>query len=183
MKQLRVSLAMLALAIAPMSIYVHAQRSPLPLGEVLDVRKLASCSAGYFKGMTCFQGQMSCPSTANIEFTYGLEEPSGTPIGTIVFLEGGNGTNVSGGQTYLQRYLLSGFRIVQLAWKSAWESTGTGLKADIKTAACRPATLLNYISENIAGGEGGMCAQGDSAGSGALAYSLAWYGASEFLDK
>jgi hypothetical protein len=183
MKTLRTGIAMLALAMVSTFTYVHAQSAPLPLGKVLDVRKLASCSGGFYKGMTCFQAEMSCPSTAEIQFTYGSEEPSGIPVGTVVFLEGGNGTSAAGGEDYLARYLESGFQVVQMAWKSAWEATGQGNAASIKTAACRPATFLNFISQNVAAAEGAMCAQGDSAGSGAVAYSLAWYGAGDFLDK
>src|SRR5208283_5437331 len=183
MKELRFSVALLVLVIAASTASAHAQRAPLPLGSVQQVKRLASCGGGFFTGMTCFQAQMSCPNTANIEFTYGFEDPSETPTGTIVFLEGGNGTSVSGGQDYLQRYLDSGFRIVQMAWKSAWEATGPGTTPSIKIAACRPATFLNFVFQNVADEEGGMCAQGDSAGSGALAYSLAWYGGADFLDK
>jgi hypothetical protein len=54
----------------------------------------------------------------------------------------------------------------------------------IRVAACRPASFLNWVrngatagSVGIWGGNGGMCAQGDSAGSGAIAYALAWYNA------
>jgi len=53
----------------------------------------------------------------------------------------------------------------------------------VKTAACRPATLLNFFHQNFYDGNGGMCAQGASAGSAAVAYSLTWYGASDYLDK
>jgi hypothetical protein len=182
MRKLETSIAVLLLAIAASSTAVHAQRAPLPLGTVQDVVELASCPTGYVAGMTCFEAQMSCPGTANIGFTYGVENPAGTLAGTIVFLEGGAGKNESGSQNFLQQYLKNGFRIVQMTWQSAWEVTGRPNPASIKTAACRPATFLNYISQNISG-DGAMCAQGDSAGSGAVAYSLAWYGAADFLDK
>src|SRR5208283_3374372 len=99
MKELRFSVALLVLVIAASTASAHAQRAPLPLGSVQQVKRLASCGGGFFTGMTCFQAQMSCPNTANIEFTYGFEDPSETPTGTIVFLEGGNGTSVSEART------------------------------------------------------------------------------------
>ena len=159
----------------------QAQRAPLPLGTVTNVSRLSSCPAGFFAGMTCFQARMSCPNTAEIGFTYGSKDPTGAAKGTIVLLEGGTGKSASGGSSYAGKYLDDGFRIVDLAWASAWEVTGVPT-ASIKTAACRPATFLNYVSKNL-NSDGGMCAQGDSAGSGAVAYSLAWYGAGNFLDK
>jgi len=60
---------------------------------------------------------------------------------------------------------------------------------NIAAAACRPATLLSYVHGNPLLFQGtpqnkaGMCAQGTSAGSAAIGYSLVWYGAGAFLDK
>ena len=173
-----VALALTGSIIAPRS---QAQRAPLPLGTVTNVSRLSSCPAGFFTGMTCFQARMSCPNTAEIGFTYGAKDSAGAARGTIVLLEGGTGKSASGGSEYAGKYLHDGFRIVDMAWESAWEVTGVAT-ASIKTAACRPATFLNYVSKNL-NGDGSMCAQGDSAGSGAVAYSLAWYGAGDFLDK
>jgi hypothetical protein len=115
-----------------------------------------------------------------MQFTYGLLNPSGSPAGTVVFFSGGDGTSVPGGDS-VSAYLAAGLQTVQVTWVTAWETTETN-PASIKTAACRPATLLNYIHKNVYQG-GGMCAQGDSAGSAAVAYSLAEYGASSYLDN
>jgi hypothetical protein len=84
--------------------------------------------------------------------------------------------------TYVPGYLSAGYTVVQTAWKSAWEEVdnGTGLYTDnIRYAACRPATFLNYVYNNVytKSGNAGMCAQGASAGSAAIVYALAWYGA------
>jgi hypothetical protein len=160
---------------------VHAQRAPLPLGTVTEVTQV-SCPINFVAGMTCFQAQMSCPDTDNIGFTYGFEDPPGIEKGTIVFLEGGSGTIDSSSVDYSEDYLENGFRIVQFIWDSPWGVTNATTSTGIKTAACRPATFLNFVFQNLYRG-GGMCAQGDSAGSGAVAYSLAWYGGANFLDK
>jgi hypothetical protein len=119
--------------------------------------------------------------SAEIGFTYGTKDPTGVAKGTIVLLEGETGKSASGGSVYAGKYLDEGFRIVDLAWGSAWEVTGVATSS-IKTAARRPATFLNYVSKNL-NSDGSMCAQGDSTGSGAVAYSLAWYEAGDFLDK
>lgn len=79
-----------------------------------------------------------------------------------------------------------------MAWSSPWEDTDLPTK-NIMSAACRPATFLNYIRHG--NGQqpfpnglwpttlGGMCAQGFSAGSAAVAYSLVWYGEGADLDR
>jgi len=58
---------------------------------------------------------------------------------------------------------------------------------NIRTAACRPATFLHWVKGTPGNPglwtQGGMCAQGASAGSGGLAYALAWYGEGSDLDK
>lgn len=170
------------LAVSFPATQAHAQRAPLPLGTVNGVNQLPSCPSGFFAGMTCFHAQMNCPNTFSVGFTYGFEDPGATPIGTIAFLEGGSGKDATGSADYGEKYIENGFRVVQIAWDSAWEVTNTTTSTSIKTAACRPATFLNYVFQSLHR-DGGMCAQGDSAGSGAVAYALAWYGAANFLDQ
>jgi hypothetical protein len=87
----------------------------------------------------------------------------------------------------LSYYLGQGYAVVEIAWNSAWEQTS---QANIQNAACRPATFLNYVYTNIYqstiqpnNSKAGMCAQGFSAGSAAIAYSMAYYGAANYLDN
>ncbi len=161
---------------------VMAQRNaPLPLGTVSGITQLGSCPSGFLLGMTCYQAQIACPSTASVGLTYGVENPTAALKGTIVFLGGSDGTLPYGVPDYAGTYLASGFQVVQFAWDSAWEDTSTP-SPSLQTAACRPATFLNYIATGIYRG-GGMCVQGLSGGSAAVAYTLAWYGGMNFLDK
>jgi hypothetical protein len=175
-----------ALAVAALSaVPALAQRAPLPLGVInhKSIVRLQSCPAGYFPGMSCFHGTVeSCPNTDDLGFTYGFEDPAEEPLGTIVFLEGKGGTTPYGDPVYAQKYLQQGYQVVYLAWDTDWELSGTTTGNSIKNAACRPATFLNYINQNLYT-RGGMCAQGSSAGAGALGYSLAWYGSSSYLDN
>jgi hypothetical protein len=166
------------------SLTVFAQN---PLGTVNNVTALPSCGPGYYAGMNCFQATVSCPGTANIPVTFGYENPAISPLGTI-FMHGGGGGGIpyDGGLSmavdYIGSYLSGGYQVVQIAWSSAWEDVGNAFPASIGTAACRPATLMRYIYRNVRTA-GAMCAQGDSAGSAAIAYALAWYNASSYLDK
>ncbi len=161
-----------------------AQRAPLPLGLIdsHSITRLRECPTGYYPGMTCYSGKVqACPFTDDLGFTYGYLNPPGDIAGTIVFLEGGGGTTPYLNPNYVQTYLPQGYQVVYLAWDTDWEYTSGSTGNSIKYAACRPATFLQYISQNLYS-SGGMCVQGDSAGAGAVAYALAWYGAGSFLD-
>lgn len=173
---------------APLS----AQKAPLRLGSIRNVTQLRSCPEGYLGGMTCYSGKVErCQSDSDLGFTYGYQDPDGELAGTILFHDGGGGTSPAlkngkpafDGTTYAQKYLTAGFRVIFVEWDSDWEnSTNGNLGTSIKDAACRPATLFNYLYENYYV-RGGMCGQGFSAGSAAVAYSLAWYGSANYFDN
>lgn len=169
------------------AMLASAQSAPLPLGAVTHASRLSACPQGYYPGATCYQATVTCPDTADIAVTYGYTNPPGTQRGTVILFNGGDGTQVQpgrpGGSTFDESYLAAGYQIVQTAWETAWEDTGVPGAKNIKVAACRAATLLNYVYQTVYDRNGGMCAQGASAGSGELAYALAWYGASDYLDK
>lgn len=169
---------------------LSAQGSPLKLGTVRGVTQLRSCPDGYLGGMTCYSGTVQkCQNDSDLGFTYGYEDPDGELVGTILFHDGGGGTaptpnrKPSDNPIYALKYLDAGFRVIFVEWDSDWEnSTNRTLGANIKDAACRPATVFNYLYENYYV-TGGMCGQGFSAGSGAVAYSLAWYGSADYFDN
>jgi|ERR1700722_11652263 hypothetical protein len=162
------------------------QSTRMPLGVVTHANKLASCPPEYYPGATCYEATVSCPNTADIGVTYGYTSPSGIQRGTIMLFNGGAGMRPQpggpGGNNFDESYLQAGYQIVQTAWAEDWEDNGLPVKS-IKSSACRAATLLNYVYQTIYDHNGGMCAQGMSAGSGELAYALAYYGASDYLDK
>jgi hypothetical protein len=154
----------------------------LPIGTISPVTSVA-CPDGFNNGTACYAGTVSCPDTLDIGFTYGVVNASGQD-GTIVFFNGDDGTTV-GFTQYVEAYTPPShdFQTVQVIWASPWEDTGSGTGANLKAAACRPATLMDWMlnQKNVYQG-GGMCAQGASAGSAAVAYSLAEYGAYKYLD-
>jgi hypothetical protein len=162
-------------------------QAPLPLGDVTGVNELPTCPQGYYAGALCYEATVSCPNALDIPVTYGLVNATGVPRGMVVFFNGSGGITPYGGtnrgRSYAETYLQAGYQIVQLAWETDWEDTGIAGGRSVKTAACRPATLLNYFHQTLYQGDGGMCAQGASAGSAGLAYTLAWYGGASYLDK
>lgn len=171
---------------------LHASTGSLPTGTVTN-QVSQTCPGGqWLPGMSCFSALLTCPSALNVDpltFTYGQLIPSGTVKGIVVYLDGGDGNTAVGEEPeyeILQYYAAQNYGVVEIAWSSAWEQTSI---PNIQNAACRPATFLSYVYNNvylpIASGNGvaGMCAQGFSAGSAAVAYSLAYYGAWSYLDN
>lgn len=87
------------------------------------------------------------------------------------------------------------YAVVQTQWIHDWEQVNWDpvqvYPYSIQNAACLPATFLHFVRYNLNSPvmytTGGMCAQGASAGSGALGYSLAWCGAGDvnagYIDK
>jgi hypothetical protein len=162
------------------------------LGTVTAVGSGGTCPAtrGFDPGMTCYPATLSaCPGNDNLQFVFGVEKPSVTPLGTIVLLSGDGGGMASETPSllsYVGSYVAKGYQVVQIAWGPSapgtdWEFTnvsGGSNPSSIRAAACRPASFLNWVRNGgIWGGNGGMCAHGNSAGSAAVAYSLAWYNA------
>jgi hypothetical protein len=124
----------------------------------------------------------------------GLLESAGLDLlrplqGVVVYLDGGNGESANGESVedeMLQYYVQQGYEVVQVAWGGPWEQQDTN--PNIQNAACRPATFLNYVYTNIfapaiKAPAAGFCAQGFSAGSAAIAYSMAYYGEAGQLDN
>jgi hypothetical protein len=158
------------------------------------------CSADFFSGTTtpavCQTATIAgCPNTSGLNFTFSYDAPP-SPKGTIVFLSGGSGTVDTGDISAASYYFSQGFEVIQVEWSYDWEvtnapaqftgtNTTTNYPANIQVAACRNATLLNYIfngGNTALYSSGGRCAQGSSAGSAAIAYSLTFYGAGSYLD-
>lgn len=175
-------LSVVCLAIVVCSALAGAQSNPLPLGQVNLPVKSVPCSAGFANGAACYSSTISCPGTADIGFTYGLVNPGGTD-GTVVFFNGDDG-RTPGFTQYVTAYTppTHNYQTVQVAWGTAWEETANGTGDSVKVAACRPATLMDWLlrQKNVYAG-GGMCAQGASAGSAAVAYALTQYGAYKYL--
>jgi len=174
-----------AFALAPPA---HAQ---IPTGTLTPGDPTA-CYSGtdseWYAGMTCQGVIINCSNVdanvASITATIGYVTQSSSPKGTIVFFTGGAGTQGTlgtSGNAFANAYV-SNYMIVYVEWTSAWEtSSSTASERNILSAACRPATLLAWINSSSIHPIGAMCAQGKSAGSAAIAYSMSWYGADSYL--
>ena len=151
----------------------------LALGSVKSLGS-ATCPSGATTGSTCKTIQVTCPGIPVLNATYGQALATGTAKGTIILLSGHTGTTFFNGN-FADTYRNDGYNVVQLAWATEWEDTG-GL--GLKTAACRPATVFNYMfsTTHNKSRTAGFCAQGISGGGGAISLSLAQYGLANYFD-
>jgi hypothetical protein len=167
---------------------------------------------GFDGPMICYTTTITCPDPSNpghniddLGLIFGYENPAGnTNKGTIVVFPGGSGqapATLTTELSFVQFYKSQGYEMIQLAWDGAWEDTRFPIPPDtfgnIQIAACRQATFLKFVHSSTAvtlqtpvvlyQTGTGMCAQGSSAGSAAVAYAMTWYGAADattgFLDN
>jgi hypothetical protein len=151
------------------------------LGTVTNVHTVA-CN-GAPTGSTCRQVTVTgCPgiATESIDAVVAVRPAMGTLRGTVVHFKGGGGEGFQGSD---QNYEAAGFRNVYISWLTDWELTQS---AGIKTAACRPATILQWVftepTLHNSSRTLGFCGEGFSGGSGQLGYALAHYGMGGVLD-
>jgi len=145
-----------------------------PIGQVTDVEPSSECPG-------CRQLTVhDCPGIEDLTAILKVMEPSGPAKGTIFAHNGGGGTNFYG-HPNLDTYVAAGFRIALVRWLSDWEQTQT---AGILDGACRPATVMQWVFDNVhqGGTSAAFCGIGQSGGSGVLAYALAHYGMDQILD-
>jgi hypothetical protein len=198
-----------AIALCVLPAPAHSQGS-LSIGQISNITPSNVCTgAGWFSSAgattTCENAIVSCPNTINTGVNFAYTSPAGLVNGVVTFFNGGDGTAPAGDATgtpaapltMAQTYFNAGYEIVQVAWTAAWEGTDQGqsgqlFPGNIQAAACRPATFINWVYNNVylpitqgTGGnpKAGMCAQGSSAGSAQIAYSMAYYGAYAWLDN
>ena len=155
--------------------------------------------------LNCLQTTVrNCTNANPWPLTFGYLNPAGIvpgvskALGTIVLFTGDGGVVqlLHGNFGFADKYFQAGYEIVELAWNDDWEYTShpiSGTTGNIQSAACRPATFLKkYVYDVLFNGpngvlsqdaQAGFCAHGASAGSAAIAYSLAYYGAGGWLDN
>ncbi|SRR5579872_384571 len=172
-------------ASASITITPSSAGSPDPLGSVTATP--ATCSTGGVAGL-CWDLTISCPSVADEAATIKVSSPSGTPQGTIIFGVGSGGNGYydqifTTGTTIVSNIVHAGFTAVQISFEgpTGW-LTGPG---GPRKLACRYATAVQWIYNNPQIHPGAittpMCATGNSAGSGLIAYALAHYGMGSLL--
>lgn len=152
-----------------------------PSGKVVNVQDGAPCGAGAPMGAVCKHVTVQCPGIAELGATVAIVDPAdaGAQLATIIGFAGGGGDAFYG--TGAAQLAAKGtYRLVLPKWDSDWETSADGILA----AACRPATLISWVFDNLHGASKtkAFCGTGFSGGSGAMSYALAHYGREDVLD-
>ncbi|MGA7909335.1 MAG: hypothetical protein WCA16_18155 [Candidatus Sulfotelmatobacter sp.] len=189
------------------TIPLHASGS-ISLGTIQVQNTPVICDSSWysFNGangtsyLNCYTATVTCNNTDNWSMTFGYLSPVGlvnhintaADVKGLIIMTSGDGGEMPESNSLTDKYFRAGYEVAQFAWADDWEvnyqdtSKGPG---NIQNAACRPATFFNYIyntyflqtiSNNNS--HAGFCALGTSAGSAAIAYSLAYYGAGDWFD-
>lgn len=139
-------------------------------------------------GATCYNFTVAIPNVPyNATGELAVRTPSGTVQATDVFfsLEAGNGW--WGGQpnptplvaTFFNSLLAQGHQIVLIRWNGSWYFTPPGTNLGWKTAACRPATVMQWVKDHYPSPSFNVI--GTSNGGAAVTYALGFYGVT--MDK
>jgi hypothetical protein len=185
MSKIIITLLVLAItsALAPQA---RAQAAPA-IGTLTTVGSSFPCSQArngskFLTNMTCQNATVSnCAGAADLNLTYGWIGPL-TPTGTIVLFSGGSGTAPTEDGDNIPLYApgyATNYEVVEFEWDSTpWEDPSSPNGGSFLTAACRPATFLNFVNSAASGlnPTNATCAQGESMGTAAITYSMAWYG-------
>ncbi|MGO8797112.1 MAG: hypothetical protein ACLQLC_20020 [Candidatus Sulfotelmatobacter sp.] len=153
------------------------------LGTVSDATSIA-CQ-GSIKNGVCQQVTVSCPGLPDVYAYVKTNTPTGTSVGTTLWMTGTNGTDLydsifNYGSNAVQDVLNANFTTVQISWGAPFNTAQTNGwvsgPGGVLESACRVATLNQWIYTTIQNNTKlPMCATGNSGGAGAIAYALNQY--------
>lgn len=159
---------------------VGSKYSPLAIGTVAETAEL--CEAGNLSNTECKVVRVSCPDLNGLKVKLKITQPSTNHKGTIILGSGGNGGGFVDANSFMKNLVTKladdGYLVVQRAWVSTWTASNSGMAK----AACRYATLVNYIEENYNSESKPLCAGGNSAGGSEISYALARFEQDKNLD-
>lgn len=174
----------LVLAGAPAAagpVAVSAQVRPLGVVEQIDPTtvRISGCLG------------VSRPVMARLR----IDQPTTHARGVVLLFSGGGGSTfwADHSQVAAQAVLdmrAAGFRVVQVAWQTAWLASAPGERSGPHALACRPATLINWAHRRFyaplgldpPAGVCGFCVSGNSGGASQISYTLSFYGQENILD-
>ena len=167
---------------------------PWALGTFTQISgTVYSCPATF----DCFKFKLTaCPNvTQDDTGAVATSYPAGPPRGVVVFFRGGSGADWWAFTPLSQRWMAGirdndGFVVVQIRYDIGWLTAPSGQQIGPAHLACRTATVVQWIHDNIylplginpIPGECGYCITGNSGGSSAVSYPLAFYGQDAILN-
>jgi hypothetical protein len=170
-------------------------RTPFPLGTMRDIGgEVHECPDGF----TCNNYIVeNCPGIS-VDDALQLAEtdPATRARGVVVFYDGGGGSKwwsqSESGDAFLAKLRdVDRFIVIQVRWRTiGWLDASDGLRVGPARMACRPATTVKWIHDNVylplglhpAPGQCGFCITGNSGGASQVSYPLSHYGLAPLLD-
>jgi hypothetical protein len=109
-----------------------------------------------------------------------IDEPSENVLGTLLIYSGGLGNWFVGsrglGGKLITEMRNIGYRIVQIKWDEGWFIGSPGDNEGFQKLAVHPATVTQYIYDELAEKEKPFVLFGGSGGAAQIAYMLSFYG-------
>jgi hypothetical protein len=125
----------------------------------------------------------------------GTAPGEGPSRGVVMFFSGGAGTEwwayTPPALDFLNGLRRDGFTVVQVRWIDPWLVAAPGEQAGPARLACRPATTIQWVHDNLyvslsnpglKKGECGFCITGQSGGASQVSYALSHYGLEDIVD-
>lgn len=186
---MKVSAALIALFVALLGTGApaHAQTPADPLGTV---QSSSIACQGKNNGGKCYQLEISCPLLPDYTGYVKVLEPTVPVTGTTMFVTGGGTTDLLElrpfGPIVVTKLKAAGYRIAELTFGApfnvnelGWETNAGG--AGVRAAACRYATVLQWVHDTFQEAGTPLCAAGNSAGAEEIGQALAHYGMGNLL--
>ncbi len=185
--------AELLLLVGVLSLVVVGMVTPASATDPLGHATANQVSCGSVRGLggvpsaMCYLANVQCPGIADLSVAVKVNQSVGSSIGTVVFTTGGGGvqwydTQFAFGAMEIEQVLSAGYTTVQFGYEFAPKGahgqvvgwlTGPG---GPRSLACRWATMAQWVHDNVLQSGTPYCATGNSAGAGAGAYAIAYYG-------
>jgi len=164
---------------------------PLNTGSVTVTAENYNCPSS--DPRKCYDLSISCEGVLNdISLTLYVDEPMGEYKGTITFHSGsgGKGFWAPESKPHAQQVLAdvkaAGYRSVEVKWgNDGWLQGSADLNEGVTKLACRPATALKWIHDNLYSAPNlteAFCATGNSGGSVQISTAILNYGLDKQLD-
>jgi len=164
-----------------------------PLGTVTASDDGTTCLPGAAR---CVAFSVACPGLSTDAVGELDVRPAAQPRGVVVLFTGSNGgrwwaDEGRGDLDYLAGLGRDGLITVQVRWKrGSWLDAAPGEEAGTAAVACRPATVIRWVHDEVYAPLGltpapltcGFCVTGNSGGASQVTYPLAYYGLEAILD-
>lgn len=126
------------------------------------------------KGRSLYEGDVICDGIPTTVAT--IKAGGSGNNGTLVCFSGGQGRDYwsasDAAKNILRNLRKKGYKTVEVRWVDGWLMGGS--MNGPKKLACRPATIINWVKNNLHTG-GNFCVTGNSGGAGGIAYALSFY--------